>query len=321
MAQRKRVVSPFLRSGGNKNSMMLAVLACLSLTALHFTFRYDGQFIVRYAGYVAAALVLEVLYFLLRDGRFRVPQASTAVTAALLVLSVPSRMPWIQVGSGVLVAAMFGKWVVDSSALRVNPMLLGRLFMMLLFANSIQQWLIPGTTLDGFTTATPLGLYAAEGGTYSVARILIGDISGTWEGYVDMIPGSPGEVMPLLSLAFGVVLYFLGVLDWRPGVSFLIAFAATCAVLGMPVVYHVAAGSVIFTAVYIVTDLRSMPSSKAGRILGGLLAGLLNAVVRDWGYYPEGIVLAVLPVNLLSPALDRLAFHLRSRILTRRLKT
>ena len=62
------------------------------------------------------------------------------------------------------------------------------------------------------------------------------------------------------------------------------------------------------TAVYIVSDPRSMPGSKLGRLVAGLLAGILNAFIRWHGYLPEGIVPAVLAVNLLSPTLDRIAF-------------
>jgi Na+-translocating ferredoxin:NAD+ oxidoreductase RnfD subunit len=54
-----------------------------------------------------------------------------------------------------------------------------------------------------------------------------------------------------------------------------------------------------------------MPGSKAGRLLAGLLAGMINAVLRWHGYLPEGVVPAVLAVNLLAPTLDRMAFVMR----------
>lgn len=311
MAARTEIGSPFLRRGGDTRGMMLAMLACLTLTAAHFALRYDPAFFTRYVGYLAAGLLLEAVYTLLRDGRWSWPHASTAVTTALLTLSVPSFMPPPAVLSGILVAVLFGKLMVDRAALRLNPMLLGRLFMMIVFAGPIQEWLAPETTVDAFTSATPLGLWLSEGVTHEPGRILVGDLSGDWEGIVAIVPGSPGETMPLLALACGVVLYALGVLDWRPGVAFLAGFAALCPLLGMPLAFHMVAGSLLFTAVYIVTDPRSMPGSKAGRWMAGLLAGAINAVVRKDGYFPEGVVIAVLAVNLLSPALDRLAFNAR----------
>ncbi len=311
MAPRTNLVSPFLRRGTNTRGMMAGMLVCLAVTAAHFALRYDPGFALRYLLYLALGGALDLVYSLLKDGRPAIPRASTFVTTALLVLSVPAHMPWWQIGTGLLVAVWFGKRVVDARALRLNPMLLGRLFMMIVFADSIQQWLPPGAKIDALSSATPLGLFAAEGVAYSPVQILLGNVRGDWESIYAILPGSPGEVLPLLALACGIFLYLRGIVDWWPGVLFLIGFALTCSLLNMPVAFHLAAGSTVFTAVYIVSDPRSMPGSKFGRLAAGLLAGILNAAIRNHGYYPEGVVPAVLAVNLLSPTLDRIAFTTR----------
>jgi Na+-translocating ferredoxin:NAD+ oxidoreductase subunit D len=313
-------VAPFLRRGPHTRNMMIGMMACLGITAAHFAFRYDAGFAIRFPLYLALAALMDSLYTWLRDGRLAWPRASTPVTAALLVLSVPAHMPWWQIGTGLLVAILFGKRMVDPGALRVNPMLLGRLFMMLLFSDSIQVWLAPGTEIDALSSATPLGLQAAEGVAYSPLRLWLGDIGGDWESVYAILPGSPGDVMPLLSLLCGAALYLLGMLDWRSGVMFVAGFAVACLALGMPLDFHLAAGSVWFTAVYIVSDPRSMPGSRFGRLAAGLIAGVLNAAIRNRGYYPEGVVPAVLAVNLLSPMLDRIAFRVRGSVLRRRAK-
>ncbi|NCC50968.1 MAG: hypothetical protein EOM20_07090 [Spartobacteria bacterium] len=315
--ERRTLVAPFLRKGTDTNGMMLGMLGCLTLTAAHFAWRYDTGFFLRYLSLSAASLLIEVVYVILRDGRLHWPRASTAVTAALLVLSVPARMSWIQIFYGILVAVLFAKCMTDRNALRLNPMLVGRLFMMLLFTQGIQEWLNPSVEIDAFSSATPLGLYLAEDTVYNPLSILAGSIRGDWEGVYALVPGAPGEVMPLLALVFGFILYFTGIIDWRPGIAFILGFGLTCPILGMPLFFHLTAGSIMFTAVYIVTDPRSMPGSKAGRLIAGFLAGVINAVVRNHGYYPEGIVIAVLAVNLLSPTLDRLAFYFRGVLLQR----
>lgn len=318
MALQTKIVSPYLRSGMETRGMMAATLGCLSFTAVHFAVRYDPVFFWRYAAALLFALGVDIGYHLLKDGRLKRPAASVPVTAALLVLSVPSRMPPVALASGIAVAVLFGKCMVDRRALRLNPMLLGRLFMMLVFADAIQQWRLPGAGEDAITSATVLGLWFSEGATTAWHRIMLGRIGGTWEGFVALLPGSPGEMMPLISLGAGLLLYFAGVVDWRPGVAFVAGFAGACLFLDMPVLFHVLSGAVIFTAVYIVTDPRSMPGSKGGRLVLGALAGILNAFIRNHGYYPEGVVFAVLAVNLLSPTLDRVFFFLRGRRLRKR---
>ena len=313
MAQKEQLKGPFLRSGMDARGMMTAMLVCLALTAAHFSVRYDAGYFLRFALVVVSGWVLECGYVLLRDGRLALPHASTAVTAALLSLSVPAHMPMLPLLCGLTVAVLFGKLMVDRSALRVNPMILGRLFLMIVFAAPIQEWLAPGKEIAAITSATPLGLYKAEGVTYNAGNLAMGLIRGDWEGIYEILPGAPGDVMPVLALFFGVILYWSGVLDWRPGVAFLGGFAGVCALLGMPLPFHLLSGSVIFTAVYIITDPRSTPGSKAGRWMAGILAGAVTAAVRHHGYYPEGVVFGVLAANLLSPALDRLAFVLRGR--------
>lgn len=318
METNARVVAPFLRRGVNTRGMMFGMMIMLVIIAGHFAIRYDMDFAWRFPMHLLIGAAFDMLYTLLKDGKFTLPRSSIFVTTALLVMSVPAHMPWWQVAVGSFVAIWFGKRIVDSRALRVNPMLLGRLFMMVVFANSIQEWLPPDQEIDALSSATPLEFYYAEGEVYSPVRILLGDISGDWEGIYAFIPSSPGEVFPLLSLIFGLILYAFGVLDWRPGVMYVIGGACMFPLLGMPVVFHMVAGSTIFSAVFILSDPRSMPSSQAGRLMAGFIAGGLNAIIRWHGYLPEGVVPAVIFVNLLSPTLDRLAFSVRGILLYRK---
>ncbi len=311
MPDRQAIVAPFLRRGPDTGGMMLRVLVCLALTALLFGWRWDPRFLWRFPLCLLLAAGIEGLYGWLRDGVLLRPRASTLVTAALLVLSVPAHMPLAQLAAGILAAVWFAKLSVDRAALRLNPMLVGRLFLMVAFPDATLAWLRPGTPIAAFTAATPLGLRAAEGVAWNPWRLLLGDAQGTWEDVVTLVPGAPGDVLPLLTVGFGLGLYLAGVLDWRPGAMFLAGFALAGVVFGRPVAFELASGSVIFSAVYIVTDPRSMPASRAGRLVAGALAGVFNAAVRAHGYFPEGVVVAVLGVNLLSPTLDRIAFALR----------
>ena len=188
MAPRTNLVSPFLRRGPDARGMMVGMMICLTLNAAHFALRYDPGFALRYLLCLALGGALDVAYSLLKDGRPAWPRASTFVTAALLVLSVPARMPGWQVAAGLWVAVWFGKRMVDSRALRLNPMLLGRLFLMIVFADSIQAWLPPGARIDALSSATPLGLFAAERVAYPTLQLLLGNIGGDWEGIYASCP-------------------------------------------------------------------------------------------------------------------------------------
>ncbi|OVE81308.1 hypothetical protein BVY04_03520, partial [bacterium M21] len=75
--------------------------------------------------------------------------------------------------------------------------------------------------------------------------------------------------------------------------------------------------AVLFAAVFIAGDPKSMPTSKSGKLVAGVLAGVINAVIRHYTFYSEAIVYAFLIVNLLSPAIDRIVFSVRGHLLAR----
>lgn len=313
----KDINTPLLRKGAESGRMMACTLAALLVHALYFSLNYYPGYIISFTACLAAGAAVEWIYTLLKNHASSTPRASTLVTAALLSLSLPAAMPLHAVLPGVLVAVLFGKLIPGPDSIRLNPMLLGRLFVMLVSADLSQRWLLPGTGADALSSATPLGLYASEHQMVSLPGVLAGRIGGTWEGIYAIVPGAPGETLPAIALLLGTTLYFTGILDWRPAVMYVAGMAAGCLAFDMPVVFHVICGSTFFTAAYVITDPRSTPASKAGRLTAGLLAGFINAGVRKHGFYPEGPVIAILFVNLLSPLIDRICFTLRSRQLSR----
>jgi len=59
-------------------------------------------------------------------------------------------------------------------------------------------------------------------------------------------------------------------------------------------------------AFFIATDYVTSPNTRAGQLVFGLGCGLLTWIIRTWGGYPEGVAFAVLLMNALTPAIDRL---------------
>lgn len=306
---------PYLSVGMKSSRMMHWVLLALFVLAMAYSFLIDSSFLWRFLLCLIMGIGLECAYTLLRDGRFQIPKASTAVTSALLILSVPAGMPFIVIFYGLIVAIIFSKMATSDTAIRLNPMLVGRLFLMLAYNEQIVSWTRKGLDIDTVTTATPLELFHAEEVVYNLSMLLRGHIGGNWEELYEMVPGSPGEIFTPLIIVLGIVLYYKGILDWRVGISFLISFAAACFFIKEPVVFNLFSGAVIFASVFIAGDPRTTPGTKAGRLIAGVIAGIANALIRKFTYYSEGIVFSFLLSNLLSPTLDRLAFKMRSKIL------
>jgi electron transport complex protein RnfD len=310
--------APYYRVGRSTMPMALYTLAGLAVLAVLYGVFYDPWFIARWCGYVLAGLAIEAIYMFLATGRLTLRSGSSALTAAILVMSIPAMMPAKPILFALILAIGLARMPVAHAALHFNPALIGRLFLMIAYAEEIVGWILPGMDADAVTTATPIELYHTEEFTYSLRDLLMGRIGGSWEGLYDMVPGGAGEAFVPVILLVGGFLYWRGLVAWRTGVAFVAAFAASCAVMGEPVLFNVFSGSVIFAAVFIAGDPKTTPISKGGQLAGGLIAGIVNALVRTHTYYSEGIVFSFLILCLLAPTLDRISFWTRSQLLRRR---
>lgn len=305
-----QLTAPFIHVGARSHHMSAYVLGALSILALLHTACYDATFIWRYLIVIAMGLALEAAYNLLDRGALRLRSGGSAVTAALLVMSVPTTTPLLALFYALLVAILLIRMPQRDHTLHLNPMLVGRLFLMLCYSEKIINWTRHGIDPDAVSTATPLELFSSEGELVNQLHLLMGRIGGNWEDFYELVPGAPGEAFAPVIILLGLLLLLRGVASWRPGLWFIIAFALASLATGQPVIFSLLSGSIFFTAVFIVSDPKSSPVSKGGQCLFGIIAGIGNALIRRYTFYSEGIVFAVLFANLLSPTLDRLAFHL-----------
>jgi electron transport complex protein RnfD len=331
--------APFLRTGPSTEKMMFYVFLAISIQAAIYSIYYhDMPYLLTYFLYIAFAFVLQTVYSFLSDGKFKIPTVSAGITTGLLVLSIPSKMPPVAVLTALTLSLVFCKFMIDKQALRLNPMLVARLFLMFNFPDAIQNWIKPGVVMDSITTvkplaslapattivietvfmdstttATPLTFLAYGDTTFSILQIIKGTITNSADSMYTYIHGSPADALPLISILLGLFLWKSGVLDWRCPLAFVGTFFITSFLLGNPPLYSTITGSVIFAAVYIATDLRTTPKSKIGRIIAGVIAGVINAFIRKYTWWPEGIVFAFLAVNILTPTIDRIAFYCQAK--------
>jgi electron transport complex protein RnfD len=189
-----------------------------------------------------------------------------------------------------------------------NPALVGRAFMMASFPLAMTAgWSAPrpwfGMSLDAVTTATPLaalkehGLAAAMGVAASPAH-------GPWSSLIlGFRPGSIGEVSVVLVALGAAVLVVRGTLRLTIPLAVLAGTALGTLFSGAPGL-HLLSGGLWLGAFYMATDYVTSPNTHRGQIVFGLVIGLLTALIRLFGGYPEGICYAILIANALVPALN-----------------
>ena len=119
------------------------------------------------------------------------------------------------------------------------------------------------------------------------------------------MPGSIGEVCKLAILIGLVYLLVTRTISWRIPVAMVASTFLFSLAFGKDPVAAVLSGGVLFAAVFMATDYVTCPMSAAGQLLYAAGIGLLVAVIRNAGHYPEGVTYGILLMNVAAPLFDR----------------
>ena len=155
--------------------------------------------------------------------------------------------------------------------------------------------------LDGFTMATPLG-QIGQGAvpTASLTDMILG-----------FIPGSIGETS-VVAIAIGaIILLWSGVASWKTMLSVFVGGGLTAALFHAcgttPITWyeHLVLGGFAFGAVFMATDPVTSARTETGKWIYGFLIGFMAVVIRVLNPgYPEGMMLAILLMNVFAPLID-----------------
>lgn len=309
--------SPHLKGTDSTERIMWTVVITLLPVVVGAVWFFGlGALLVVAATTIGAVLTERVLGpgGSLRDG-------SAAITGLLLGLTLPPGFPLWMALLGGFIAIGVGKLVFGGLGQNVfNPALIGRAFLQAAFPTAITTWpavsqgwttiyasnfaipLAQANTADVITAATPLGLMKFEHTTTNAASLFMGQVGG-----------SVGETSALLILLGGAYLAWKRYLDWRIPVSILATVAVFAAVLHAidaqrfpDAAFMLFSGGLMLGAIYMATDLVTSPITHKGAWIFGIGIGLLVVLIRIWGGLPEGVMYAILLMNAVVPALNRL---------------
>ncbi len=242
------------------------------------------------------------------------------VTGLLVPMIMPIDVPLWILALAVAFAVVFGKEIFGGTGMNIfNPALLARAFVFFAYTSKISGdhvWIRGfekgGAYIDGFSGATPLG-YINEGLSAGSPVLDMGgySVSDLFWGFV---PGSIGEVSFIAIMLGAVLLLYTGIASWRTMLSVfaggLVMGLIFNAVGGnpymeMPAWYHWLLGGFAFGAVFMATDPVTSSQTNTGKIIAGLMTGMLAVLIRVINPgYPEGMMLAILFMNALCPLID-----------------
>jgi Na+-transporting NADH:ubiquinone oxidoreductase subunit B len=260
------------------------------------------------------------------------------VTGMLIPLVMPPAIPLWQVAVATIFAVVIAKEAFGGTGMNIlNVALTARAFLYFAYPANISgevwTYLPSGAeTVVGYSGATPLAI--AAGATNSVVT----ELSSFGAGWADnlysfsnmffgFIPGCIGETSTLMCLIGAAILIITGVGSWKIMVSVFAGAYATgylFNIIGanefmlMPAHYHLVIGGLAFGAVFMATDPVTAAQTETGKWYYGFLIGMLTVIIRVFNpAYPEGIMLAILLMNVFAPLID---YYVVSANKKRRLK-
>jgi Na+-transporting NADH:ubiquinone oxidoreductase subunit B len=257
------------------------------------------------------------------------------VTGMLIPLILPVTIPLWQVALATAFALIIGKEVFGGTGMNIlNVAMTARAFLYFSYPSQLsgEVWThIPdtGQVMDNYSGATALAIAQESGSKLSEGKSVVEQLidAGLWSGqelysfwnmFVGMIPGSIAETSTLACLIGAAILILTGVGSYKIIVSvFTGAFltglffnglnymGVASSFMELPSHYHLVMGGLAFAAVFMATDPVTASQTESGKWIYGFLIGILTIVIRVFNpAYPEGVMLAVLFMNVFAPLID-----------------
>ena len=233
------------------------------------------------------------------------------VTGILIPLIVPVNCPLWIIAVATAFAVVFAKEVFGGTGMNIfNPALVTRAFLFFAYPTMMsgdKVWVnenyidsINGT-VDGISAATPLGqLAAGEPVTYDAMDTIIGTI-----------PGSIGETSFIAIMLGALILIWAGIASWKIILSTFIGGALLAYLLPYSGAENfewweqLTVGGFAFGAVFMATEPVTSPRTEGGKWIFGFLIGAMAIIIRVLNPgYPEGMMLAILLMNVFAPLFD-----------------
>lgn len=240
-------------------------------------------------------------------------QEGYLVTGIILPMIVPVGCPLWILALAAAFAVIFAKEIFGGTGMNIfNVALVARAFLFFAYPQKMsgdQVWIASdkifglgqNLNVDALTQATPLGELSSGAELHaSFADMITG-----------FIPGSIGETS-VIAIALGaLLLLFTGIASWKTMLSVFLGGSLTALLFSsldmtpIPFYQHLLLGGFAFGAVFMATDPVTSARTETGKYIYGFLIGVIAIVVRVMNPgYPEGMMLAILLMNMFAPLID-----------------
>lgn len=291
--------NPHVRDNSSTTSIMLDVIIAL-IPATIFGIYNAGSNALHAAILIlitiGSCVFFEYIYQKYMKLDITVKDMSAVLTGLLLALNLPSNFPiWMAV-IGAAFAIIVVKQIFGGIGQNfMNPALGARCFLFLSFSKAMTNFVY-----DGVSGATPLYTLKTTGEVASIPDMFIGTIGGTI-----------GETSVIALLIGAAYLLVKRIIDFRIPFFYLLTFSVFILIFGEKsfdgeyLLAQLCGGGLMLGAFYMATDYVTSPITSMGRIVFGVLLGILTGIFRVFGANAEGVSFAIIFCNLLVPLIEK----------------
>lgn len=309
LGQKKLIVShaPFYHSGRTVTErsyhLMLAALPAVLLGLYHYGMPAFGVVCLS----ISTAILWELAINLVTKRTITIGDGNAACLGLLFAMLVPATMPWWAVTTGTFIVIVIGKQIfggIGSNAF--HPVALA-VAMMMVSWKSLFDFDAALLNYDlEFATIYPLAAVkyfgAAEADAFRLTDLLMGRQLG-----------GIGSTFSLGLLIGGIYLMLRGFIRWEIALTFLAGVYVTAFVFNLadsaqfaPPAFHLLTGYTLIGAFFLATEDSSSPVNFIPMLIYGAAGGIMTVLIRNISVWIDGVILAVLLINLISPLLDKI---------------
>jgi len=256
---------------------------------------------------VSTSIIWEYVFNCAAKRPITIGDGSAALIGLVLGMLLPATAPWWLVIIGTFLAVVVGRQIYGGiGANPFHPALVSVAMLMLSWKNHLNFDQAYVNYDFGFTALYPLGALKHFGTIATEPFHIVGLLLGKQLGGI-------GTGFGLGLIVGGIYLIYKGFIRWEISLSFLagILLASLVFYIADPSrfadpLFHLCTGYTLIGAFFLATEDSSSPVNVVAMLIYGAGAGVLTVLIRSIGQFPDGVVFAILILNLINPLLDKI---------------
>ena len=294
--------SPHVRSNRTVKKDMLDVIIALIPAGIASVYYFGYRALILILASVLTCVLSEYIFNKATKRKQSIKDLSAVVTGILLAYNVPFTLPVWQMVIGAMFAIIVAKMFFGGIGQNiVNPALAARAFLMASWSETMTSFVPPQRVATLKTVkdvsmvsgATPL----SDPASFSTMDLFLGNI-----------PGCLGEVSALAILIGACYLIVRKVIHVRIPLTYIVTATVLLGIFGADgfaaSLRNILSGGMLLGAFFMATDYTTTPMTIKGQYVFAIGAGILTAIIRVWGGYPEGVSYSILLMNLVVPIIE-----------------